>query len=100
MLKSSLPFSVAVKLPLEVSEGDRVMLPGVQGFKLDGEVVLNPSYFVFPEKVSCPVILNKPSFSPFCQALSKVPPFPSLNFPGYRLHKPSQTSFLVPCGND
>lgn len=28
--------------------GYRVMLPGVQGFKLDGEVVLNPSYFVFP----------------------------------------------------
>ena len=29
VLKSSLPFSVAVKLPLEVSEGDRVMLPVV-----------------------------------------------------------------------
>ena len=28
--------------------GYRVMLPGVQGFKLEGEVVLNPSYFVFP----------------------------------------------------
>ncbi|MBL9006275.1 MAG: hypothetical protein JNJ46_18620, partial [Myxococcales bacterium] len=29
VIKSSLPFSVAVKLPLEVSEGDRVMLPVV-----------------------------------------------------------------------
>ncbi|MHA1052207.1 glycosyl hydrolase family 8 [Enterobacter ludwigii] len=28
--------------------GYRVMLPGVQGFTLDGEIVLNPSYFVFP----------------------------------------------------
>ena len=28
--------------------GYRVMLPGVQGFKLEDEVVLNPSYFVFP----------------------------------------------------
>ena len=28
--------------------GYRVMLPGVQGFKLDGEAILNPSYFVFP----------------------------------------------------
>ena len=28
--------------------GYRVMLPGVQGFNLDSEVVLNPSYFVFP----------------------------------------------------
>ena len=30
--------------------GYRVMLPGVQGFKLEGEVVLNPSYFVFPAR--------------------------------------------------
>lgn len=29
VIKSSLPFSVAIKLPLEVSEGDRVMLPVV-----------------------------------------------------------------------
>jgi endoglucanase len=28
--------------------GSRVMLPGVQGFNLNSEVVLNPSYFVFP----------------------------------------------------
>lgn len=28
--------------------GYRVMLPGVQGFNLNSEVVLNPSYFVFP----------------------------------------------------
>ncbi|EPF6066735.1 glycosyl hydrolase family 8 [Enterobacter cloacae] len=28
--------------------GYRVMLPGVQGFKLDNEVLLNPSYFIFP----------------------------------------------------
>lgn len=28
--------------------GYRVMLPGVQGFKLEDSVVLNPSYFVFP----------------------------------------------------
>ena len=28
--------------------GNRVMLPGAQGFNLNSEVVLNPSYFIFP----------------------------------------------------
>jgi len=28
--------------------GQRVMLPGAQGFNLNSEVILNPSYFIFP----------------------------------------------------
>ena len=28
--------------------GHKIMLPGVQGFNLNSEVILNPSYFIFP----------------------------------------------------